>query len=50
LSVSTRTNVHGRQPPSQWSVSTRAIFMSASCPGSGASRVPATLADLRRLA
>ena len=28
-SVSTLTNVHGRQPPSQCSVSTFAIFMSA---------------------
>src|SRR5437867_3395476 len=27
-SVSTRTNVQGRQPPSAWSASTRAIFMS----------------------
>src|SRR5439155_11499658 len=27
LSVSMRTNVHGRQPPSQWSASTRAILM-----------------------
>src|SRR5262245_14428135 len=29
-SVSMRTNVHGRQPASQWSASTRAIFMISS--------------------
>src|SRR5687768_6094899 len=31
-SVSTRTNVHGRQPPSQFSASTLAIFMRARVP------------------
>src|SRR5688572_3934028 len=31
-SVSTFTNVHGRQPASQWNVCTRAIFMSCFSP------------------
>src|SRR5262245_51796619 len=40
LSVSTRTNVHGRQPPSQCSASTFAIFMDDPSRGRQAERAP----------